>query len=142
MESICKNGLRKEGEIIDEESLSTVDGHIKKGVKFRGIDNWSSAVFVSPSVYYSGHQVYAKETISEDITWMPVVHVKVAKGSYTAHEHTLWSYEFKDDEPRQVEWRVENSSNVKVISFIFVKKGHFDKSNNYKTTTSLMKARN
>ena len=89
LESICKNGLRKEGEIIDEESLSTVDGHIKKGVKFRGIDNWSSAVFVSPSVYYSGHQVYAKEIISEDITWMPVVHVKVAKGSYTEHEHTL-----------------------------------------------------
>lgn len=70
---------------------------------------------------------------------MPVVHVKVAKGSYTEHEHTLWYYKFKDDEPSLIEWRIENSKNVKVVSFILVKKGYFDNSNNYKATMKLMK---
>ena len=41
-----------------------VAGHIKRGVTIHGIKNWSDAVFVSPSVYYAGHPVYAKVMVN------------------------------------------------------------------------------
>ena len=62
----------------------------------------------------------------------------MAKGSFQAFEHTVGNYNFKKDEPKLVEWRIENSSNVKVVAFIFIKKGYLEKKNDYKATTKFM----
>lgn len=56
---------------------------------------------MSPSVYYAAHPVYSKEFIenTDQSIWLPLVQVKAEKGSYTRHDHTLKSYDVKNDEP-------------------------------------------
>ena len=43
-----------------------VAGHIKRGKTVYGLKNWSDAIFVSPSIYYAGHPVYAKVMVNNE----------------------------------------------------------------------------
>jgi len=58
--SIAKNGLKKAGDRINGTTIDVVPGHIALGKKVNNINNWSNAVFVSPSIYYAAHPVYSK----------------------------------------------------------------------------------
>ena len=62
--SIAKHGLYPSGSSTGYEMIVPVAGHIKRGVTVHGIKNWSDAIFVSPSVYYAGHPVYAKVMVN------------------------------------------------------------------------------
>lgn len=78
--------------------MKTVGGHIKMGTSLGGFKNWPKAIFLSPSIYYAAHPVYAKEIITnKQETWLPVVQVKVENGSFTKHNHTLVFYDQKDN---------------------------------------------
>lgn len=108
MFSIVKFGLKKPGDIVDGKKLEIVPGHIPLGADFQGKKNWSKAVFVSPSIYYSAHPVYAKEFIevNDQSAWLPIIQVKIKKGEYTRHDHTLKNYDIKNEEPNCLEFRV------------------------------------
>ena len=56
-----KNGLRRPGDKVDGALLEVVEGHVPLGTNVSGFKDWSRAIFLSPSVYYSAHPVYAKE---------------------------------------------------------------------------------
>lgn len=64
---------------------------------------------MSPSIYYVANPVYSKEIIiNGDETWLPIVQVKVKKGCYTRHDHTLGSsYIPQTNEPTVLEFRVK-----------------------------------
>lgn len=51
---------------------------------------------MSPSIYYAGDPVYSKAVIIDGETWSPIVQVKVKKGTYSSHDHTLVKYDLKN----------------------------------------------
>jgi hypothetical protein len=98
--SIMKHGLKRPGDVVEGKSLEVVDGHIPLGTTVRGEKDWPKAIFLSPSIYYSAHPVYSKEFIDNGKeVWLPLLQVKVKKGSYTRHDHTLGAYNVKSSEP-------------------------------------------
>ena len=87
-----------------------VAGHIQRGKTINGIDNWSDAIFVSPSIYYAGHPVYSKVMVNnENQRWCPIVQVKLRKNTFTRHDHTFGNQKYKilNDEPTSLEFRVQ-----------------------------------
>lgn len=60
LESIMRYGLKKPGDIIEGKKIDIVPGHIPLGTSFQGKNNWSKAIFVSPSIFYAAHPVYSK----------------------------------------------------------------------------------
>ncbi len=43
--------------------LKCVEGHVPLGKEVAGYKDWAKAIFVSPSIYYSGNPIYAKPVI-------------------------------------------------------------------------------
>jgi hypothetical protein len=84
-QSIAKNGLKRPGDTVDGKKLDVVAGHISLATGLLGHKDWARAVFLSPSIYYAAHPVYSKEVISQHETWLPVVQVKVLKGSFNEY---------------------------------------------------------
>ena len=64
LSSIAKHGLYPSGGSVGGEKIMPVAGHISRGVTIDGIKNWSDAIFVSPSIYYASHPVYAKVMVN------------------------------------------------------------------------------
>ena len=108
MFSILSYGLKKPGDVVGGKKLDIVPGHIPLGSNFQGKEDWSRAVFVSPSIYYAANPVYAKEFIenNDSTAWLPLVQAKVKKGSYTRHDNTLSFYDSKVNGPTDLEFRV------------------------------------
>lgn len=108
MFSILSFGLKKPGDVVNGKKIDIVKGHIPLGRDFHGKKDWSRAIFISPSVYHAAHPVYAKEFIenNDSTSWLLLVQVRVKKGSYNQHDHTLSFYDSKVDEPTSLEFRV------------------------------------
>jgi len=81
--SIADLGLRMPGDKINDSPIEIVPGHIKLGSNVNNVENWAKAIFVSPSVLYSGKSVYSKAVIIDNIAWLPILQVKVKKGAYS-----------------------------------------------------------
>ena len=135
--SIFKHGLKPSGTTLPSgEKIEPPKGHIPLGIAYQNVQNWSKAIFVSPSLLYASHGAYAEEIISEHKRWCVLVMARVKPGSYTAHPPTTSPpHEFSKDEPQDSEFRipisgaekdedlvlrVELSSNVVVTSCVFI----------------------
>ena len=107
--------------------------HIKRGKVVNNIKDWANAIFVSPSIFYSGYEVYAKEIGSKEETWKVLVEVRVKPDSYFEGESTCKSYKPNKEEPKMLEYRIapEKEKDVQVYSLTFVKKGYLEKAINY-----------
>jgi len=153
--SIAKHGLQPPGSSAGSEMIAPAPGHIKRGVTVNGIENWSDAIFVSPSIYYAGHPVYAKVIVNNmNERWIPVIQTKVKNGTFTRHDHTFGKNNYKvlEDEPTSLEFRVqvkqkdhedliirnENNKYVKVVAFLLIKEGYLDSHEDYYETTELI----
>lgn len=111
LESILKHGLRPAGSQVDGTVVDVVAGHIKTDVEVRGIKNWAQAIFVSPSVFYAGHYVYAERVTSLDNTrWAVIIECLVKPNSFKAFPHTLFVKEDIEGEPTDVEYRIDEVS--------------------------------
>ena len=135
--SIFKHGLKPSGTTLPSgEKIEPPKGHIPLGTANKGFENWTEAVFVSPSLLYASHRAYAEKVISENKRWCVLVMARVKPGSYTAHPPTVSPpHQFSKDEPQDSEFRipvsstekekdlvlrVELSSNVVATSCVFV----------------------
>ena len=59
--SIVKTGLKKSGsKDADGNLIGVREDHIDEGSELANIKNWSAAIFVSPSIFYSSDSVYAE----------------------------------------------------------------------------------
>ena len=116
--------------------------HIPLGEKVNNIDNWASAIFVSPSIFYASQ--YSEIINSENDEWLIIIEAKVKPNSYSIHKNTLYMYKFKENEPENVEYRINgdggrklydhNISDVNEIvttSLLFVKKKFIENAKNY-----------
>ena len=79
--SIFKHGLKPSGTVLPSgEKIEPPEGHIPLGTANKGFENWTEAIFVSPSLLYASHGAYAEEIISEHKRWCVLVMARVKPG--------------------------------------------------------------
>ena len=128
VESILRNGLKEAGSrIIDGEMITPKDNHIQFGVKVNNVNNWANAIFVSPSIFYSTHPIYAERINSKFFgnSWAVLIETRLKPGTYGAY-HTTTERDIIDGEPSLVEFRVNSinkytfEKNIHIIAITFV----------------------
>ena len=108
LESIIKNGLKPSGsKLKDGTEIVPLPGHISIDKTVSGIKNWAKAIFVSPSIFYSSHAVYAERIIANSDRWAVLVEARVKPNSFTSHKSTVVNYGSKNGESANVEYRVQ-----------------------------------
>ena len=121
IEFILKNGLEEFGEPLQN--------HIQLGQKINNINNWAAAIFVSPSIFYASK--YAELINYKNQEWFLIIEARVRPSSFSIHESTIYGYQFKKDEPKNVEYRIEDSINVVATSLLFVNKDFLENIRNF-----------
>ena len=133
LEHILILGLRNFGEPLN--------GHIPFGEKINNIENWASAIFVTPSIFYASK--FAEIINSENEEWYIIIEAKVKPNSFSIHEKTIYNYNFKDGETKNLELRIEASENlygfnmtsdeemIETYSILFIKKRFLDNCTKY-----------
>ena len=127
IESILKNGLKESGSILKDMGEITPQGdHIQVGVKCFDLNDWSQAIFTSPSVFYSTHPTYSERIDSSFFgnKYAILIETRLRPDSYGTFKSTT-SRNVVLGEPTLVEYRVKsvdkyNNKNIYVISITFV----------------------
>ena len=133
LESIFINGLKKPGEIINNnKKVKPRKGHIDFGKTFYNIKNWAKAIFVSPSIFYSSCSCYSEKIVSNGEKWRIVVEIKVKPDSFDYYDSTIDNYHFLENEPKRVEYRIDKKNNVYVYSILFVNDNFMKKAKKYR----------
>ena len=86
LESILTQGLLPAG----SEGISPPPGHFELGQTFQGVENWAAAIFLSPSIMYSSHEVYSERVTSTNEEWCVLIKAYCRPGSYTAYDPTVF----------------------------------------------------
>ena len=133
LQSIIHNGLMPSGtKLPDGTLIKPPSNHFQLGTTHFGIANWAHAIFLSPSILYAAHEVYAERIFSEGTRWCVIVKGRVNPSSYKSYDPTVLKYDPIDGEPDQPEYhipvssdkeaiiRVESTRNVVVVSIMFV----------------------
>ena len=81
-----------------------LNNHIHLGVKKDNIEDWASAIFVSPSIFYASK--YSEIINYKNEEWFIIIEARIKPESFSIHESTIYGYQFKKDEPRKVEYRI------------------------------------
>ena len=116
LESIMKYGLHPSGTVLEDgHEIKPLEGHIELGIKVDKFDNWAKAVFVSPSVFYAGHPVYARTIISNNVKYSVIVETRLRPGTFSQHPPTVVNYVQKNKEPSFVEYRIEVKDDSNLI---------------------------
>ena len=116
------------------------ENHIRLGQKIDNIDDWASAIFVSPSIFYASK--YSELINYKNNKWFIIIEARIKPNSFSVHESTIYGYQYKQDEPSKVEYRIQcemanrfetcsNTDNVIVTSLIFVNKNFLENLKNY-----------
>ena len=145
LKSIVKKGLLPAG----VNGIIPPYGHIPLHEEVRGVRDWASAIFLSPSILYAA--AYSEKVDSESQQWCVIVRANCNPGSYEAHEHTLANpYDRMDGEPEMLEYRVpvkwgnlsvESARNVVVYSLMFVRLSFLKNQDiNYNDKTMLLRS--
>ena len=140
LESIMEVGLVAAGtKLKNGIELEPKDNHISRFYPVDGIDDWAKAVFVSPSILYAFDACYSERIYSEGERWGILVETRVKPYSFISRENTVKNYKLSENEPSNIEYRVECSENVVVTSIVFVKCSYIENNKNYLYLTSLFK---
>ena len=127
IESILKNGLKESGAVLEEMGQITPHGdHIQVGVKCNNLNDWSQAIFTSPSVFYSTHSTYSERIDSSFFgnRYAVLIETRLKPNSFKSYKSTT-SRDVVLGEPSMIEYRVKsvdnnNNKNIYVISVTFV----------------------
>jgi hypothetical protein len=52
--------MKKPGEFAGGKKIEVLPNHIPEGISFEGVEDWSDAIFASPSIYYCSHSTLLK----------------------------------------------------------------------------------
>ena len=134
LESIAEIGLKPAGGKNKKgEEIQVCYNHISQTSTVGEVKNWGRGIFVSPSIFYSGYEAYAKEICYNNEQWKVLVEVRVKPNSYYQHKSTCSKYHLLNGEPKLLEYRVpaEKEKAVQVFSLTFVKSTFFENARNY-----------
>ncbi len=146
LQSIIEHGLQPSGYTLpDGNTITTGKKHFKLGETRFGVDDWARAIFVSPSLRYAAHEVYAGRVFEEKIRFSVVLKVTFGPNiKYEEHDPTTTKkYNSLEGEPLHPEYRIEaskddiimriestpeesNDSPVIVKSVVFIKTDFLD----------------
>ena len=73
------------------------------------------AIFVSPSIFYAGHNAYSERINSSKERYSVIIEVRVKLNCYTSHDSTALRDVKIDGEPGKVEYRIEVKDNSNII---------------------------
>ena len=135
IEFILNFGLHNFGEPLEN--------HIHLGLKNDNIDDWANAIFVSPSIFYASK--YSELISYKNEEWLILIEARIKPDSFSIHESTIYGYQFKINEPKNVEYRIKCSpiikplyehtifegSDIIVTSLILIKKKFLDNIKDY-----------
>ena len=138
IEHIMNRGLKNTGEPLK--------GHIGIGRTFDNIKDWSNAIFVTPSIFYASK--YAEIFYSDGEEWFIIVEARLSKESpwyrkVSFHKSTFFNYIYKNNEPTEVEIRIEVdpasseslpnevTNCICTTSLLFANKSYLEKLQNY-----------
>ena len=128
--------------------------HIQLGIKMFNIDNWASVIFVSPSIFYASK--YSEIIESDGQEWFIIIEARVKPNSFTQHESILYKYNYLQNEPKNIEYRINTQELViitddgkydddivnlvlKVISLLFVNKEYLESLKDYSKQSIFIK---
>lgn len=131
---ILKHGLKPAGMKVDGVEIEIRSDAIRKEKRnyFKQYENWSQAIFTSSSLFYAGSTAYAehiKDFNGND--WIVVLEVRIKPNSFKSFRHTFYNYQYRINEPKNVENRSEDPNNVVVVGVVHLKKKFLRKENNY-----------
>ena len=132
MEHILIYGLKNFGEPLN--------GHIPLNQKVNDINNWANAIFVTPSIFYASN--FSEIIQSDNEQWYIIIEAKVKNGYFSEYESTLYNYNYKKNEPKKIEYRInaknygrvfdcDGEEGIDTISLLFAKKKFIDECQNY-----------
>ena len=144
LESIMNYGLYPSGtKLSNGTEIKPLKGHIPLKTKLAGFDDWAKAIFVSPSIFYAGHPVYAKTIFSNNIEYSVIIETRIKPDTFSKHKPTVVRYVQKNGEPDFVEYRIkvkddsdlimriESQQNVIVTGILFAKTDFLKKIKDY-----------
>ena len=108
MEHIMRFSLQNFGEPLIN--------HIQLGIKMFNIDNWASAIFVSPSIFYASK--YSEIIESDGQEWFIIIEARVKPNSFTQHESILYKYNYLQNEPKNIEYRINTQKLVNILMMV------------------------
>jgi hypothetical protein len=95
--------------------------HLPLYTNANNISNFTGAIFVSPSIYYSSDPVYATSFQYEGKRLLPVLECSVKTGSYTTHMSTLPNYiPHPTDDINVIEWRINDPIKLEINAVLFI----------------------
>jgi hypothetical protein len=140
LESIMENGLIAAGTKLKSGiELEPKDNHISRYKPVNEIKDWAKAIFVSPSILYALDTCYSERIDSEGERWGILIETKVRPNSYFARESTVRSYQFSENEPKNVEYRIESPEDVVATSIVFARCSYIYNNKNYLDLSSTFK---
>ena len=140
LESIVENGLIAAGTKLKSGiELEPRDNHISRYKPVNEIKDWAQAIFVSPSILYALDTCYSERIESEGESWGILIETKVRPNSYFARESTVKSYKISENEPKNVEYRIESPEDVVATSIVFARCSYIYNNKNYLDLSSTFK---
>ena len=128
IEFILNYGLQNVGEPLNN--------HIHLGIKNDNIENWASAIFVTPSIFYASK--YSEIISYKNEEWFIIIEARIKPESFSIHDSTIYGYQFKKDEPEKVEYRIScdvmdirKRDDIIVTSLIFINKKFLENIKNF-----------
>ena len=133
LKSIMELGLKLPGTILPNGSeIKPLAGHIDRYVEVNNDKDWAKGIFVSQSIFYSACGVYGRVSKSQDSEWIILIETRVKIGSYKIHKSTVRDYKFVEGEPKELEFKIENESDVVVVGILFLNKKFIQNISNYR----------
>lgn len=132
LESIMETGLVAAGtKLKNGIELEPKDNHISRFMPVGHIEDWAKAIFVSPSILYAFDACYSERINSEAEQWGILIETRVRPYSYISRGSTVKNYKISENEPEDLEYRIESSEDVVVNSIVFAKCSYINNNKNY-----------
>ena len=130
--SIMEYGLKLPGSKLPNGiEIKPLDNHIDRNVTVDNIKDWAKGIFTSHSIFYSSHPAYAEVIKSHDKEWIVLIESRVKNGRYQTHGSTVGSYNFIEGEPKDLEYRIQDESDIIVVSVLFANKKYLNQIKKY-----------
>ncbi|CAF1471735.1 unnamed protein product [Adineta steineri] len=120
--SILLDGFVIPGTVVSSgKRINPPKNHIARDVPAFGVADFSAAIFVSPSIYYSSDSTYAIPFVSGDQQLIPLLECSVKSNSYGTYRCTTPHYKEKPgDNMQAIEWRITDPANIQINSILFI----------------------
>ena len=133
LQSIMELGLKLPGtKLPNGTEIKPLEGHIDRYVEVNDDKDWAKGIFVSQSIFYSACEVYGRIIKSLGIEWIVLIETRVRMGSFKTRGSTVTDYKLIEGEPENLEFKVENESDVVVVGILFLNKNLIKNIKKYK----------